>query len=137
MKIPRDGVRGSTSSGAHSRLARSNFAHFPDCQQLAGTGSSSRTTALSSGYHGKVMANTDFCRYDAARAKLAEIATKLDAASAAYPAGSTWTVATSLSHLAFWERRGLFQFKRWQGSGSIEAVRLDPQSAASIQAGSR
>ena len=79
------------------------------------------------------MANRDFCLdNDAARAELTEIAATLDAASVAYPVGSTWTVATSLCHLAFWDRRALFQLKRWQASGSIEAVRLDPQSVASI-----
>jgi hypothetical protein len=79
------------------------------------------------------MANTDLCLDNAAaRAELMEVATSLDAASAAYSVGSTWTVATSLCHLAFWDRRALFQLKRWQESGSIEAVRLDPQSVASI-----
>ena len=69
---------------------------------------------------------------DAARSELTEIAARLDAASAAYSVGSTWTVATSLCHLAFWDRRALFQLKRWKESGSIEAVRLDPESVASI-----
>jgi hypothetical protein len=85
------------------------------------------------GYHGSTMVKADLCLdNDAARAELTEIATRLDAASAAYSVGSTWTVATSLCHLAFWDRRVLSQLKRWQESGSIEAVRLDPQSVASI-----
>ena len=92
-----------------------------------------RTTAPSAGYHGRSMANTDLCLdNDAACAELTEIAARLDAASAAYSVGSTWTVATSFCHLAFWDLRALFELKRWQESGSIEAVRLDPQSVASI-----
>lgn len=79
------------------------------------------------------MANTDLCLdNDAARAELTEFAARLDAASAAYSVGSTWTVATSFCHLAFWDRRALFELKRWQESGSIEATPLDPQSVASI-----
>jgi hypothetical protein len=65
---------------------------------------------------------------DAARAELTEIAARLDTASAAY--GLTWTVATSPCHLA--SGIALFQPKRWQQSGRIEAVRLDPESVASI-----
>lgn len=79
------------------------------------------------------MAKSDFClENDAARAELSELAAKLDAASAARPVGSNWTVATVLCHLAFWDRRALSQLKRWQESGSIEATRPDPQSVASI-----
>ena len=79
------------------------------------------------------MAHTDLCLdNDAARTELTEIATSVHAASAACSVGSTWTVATSLCHLAFWDRRALFQLKSWQESRSIEAVRLDPQSVASI-----
>lgn len=76
---------------------------------------------------------TDLCLdNDAVRVELTEIAARLDTASAAYSVGLTWTVATSLCHLAFWDRRALFQLTRWQESGNIEAVRLDPQSVASI-----
>ena len=69
---------------------------------------------------------------DAARAELKEIANRLDAGSVTCSIGSTWTVATSLCHLAFWDQRALFQLKEWQKSGSVEAVRLDSQTVDSI-----
>jgi hypothetical protein len=93
---------------------------------------SSRRLHQPAGYHGSTIVKALCLDNDAARAELTEIATRLDAASAAYSVGLTWTVATSLCHLAFWDRRVLFQLERWQESGSIEAVRLDPQSVASI-----
>jgi len=69
---------------------------------------------------------------DAARAELKEIANRLDAGSVTCSIGSTWTVATSLCHLAFWDQRALFQLKEWQKGGSVEAVRLDSQTVDSI-----
>ena len=69
---------------------------------------------------------------DAARAELKEIANRLDAGSVTCSIGSTWTVATSLCHLAFWDQRALFQLKEWRKGGSVEAVRLDSQTVDSI-----
>jgi len=79
------------------------------------------------------MAMIDLCLdNDAARAELREIADRLDAGSVTCSIGTTWTVATSLCHLAFWDQRALFQLKQWQKSGSVDAVRLDSLTVDSI-----
>ena len=79
------------------------------------------------------MANVDLCLdNDASRAELKELADRLDAGSVTCSIDSTWTVATSLCHLAFWDQRAFFQLKQWQKSGSVEAVRLDSQTVDSI-----
>jgi len=64
--------------------------------------------------------------------ELKEIANRLDAGSVTCSIGSTWTVATTLCHLAFWDQRSLFQLKQWQKSRSFEAARLDSQTVDSI-----
>jgi hypothetical protein len=69
---------------------------------------------------------------DAARAELHELVNRLDVASSSYPVGSSWTIAASLCHLAFWDQRVLFLLKQWQRSGRVETPRLDSQSIDSI-----
>ncbi len=79
------------------------------------------------------MAHADVClENDVARAELTEIASTLDTGSLTFPLGSTWTIATSFCHVAFWDKRALFLLKHWQKSGSVEQVRLDSQSVDSI-----
>src|SRR5262249_18487279 len=83
--------------------------------------------------HESAMAMIDLCLdNDAARAELKQIADRLDAGSVTCSIGTTWTVATSLCHLAFWDQRALFQLKQWQKRGSVEAVRLNALTVDSI-----
>lgn len=80
------------------------------------------------------MTRTDICRENAeALAELKALAPMLDEADLARAVGS-WTVATSLCHVAFWDRRALAELSRWRTTGTAEAVRMDPRSVESINA---
>lgn len=69
---------------------------------------------------------------ESARMELKELVASLDEQSFGRMAGSSWTVSTTLCHLAFWDQRALFLLKTWENSGFIEPARPSPQSADSI-----
>jgi hypothetical protein len=69
---------------------------------------------------------------DTARAELAAFKNRLGLESYSYSVGSNWTIASSLCHLAFWDRRALLLLENWQRSGRVETSRLDSESVDSI-----
>jgi hypothetical protein len=69
---------------------------------------------------------------EAARAALTQLVNRLDENSYSYSIGPTWTIATTLVHLAFWDQRAFFLLKQWRGNERIEALRLDSLSVDSI-----
>jgi hypothetical protein len=69
---------------------------------------------------------------DAARRDLAQLVSELDGNSYSYSVNTTWTIATTLSHLAFWDQRVLFLLKHWRSGAQIETPRLDSASVNSI-----
>jgi len=69
---------------------------------------------------------------EAARAELAKLVNRLDAATCAFEVSPGWTIATTLCHLAFWDQRALFLLRQWQVSDIVEAPKLDPLSVNSI-----
>jgi DinB family protein len=69
---------------------------------------------------------------DATRQALAQLVSRLDKNSYSYFVSPTWTIATTLCHLAFWDQRALFLLKQWRADGRIETPRLDPPSVDSI-----
>ena len=84
-------------------------------------------------WYGRRMANRAFSlENDSTRAELSGLLSGLDAASLNRRIGSTWTIGTSLCHLAFWDQRALFQLKHWQKTGTVETAQLDSQSIDSI-----
>jgi len=92
-----------------------------------------KTGPFSWGYHKKTMADqTIKSENDAARQALTQLVSALDQNSGSYSVSPTWTIATTLCHLAFWDQRALFLLKKWQADGRIETPRLDPASVDSI-----
>jgi hypothetical protein len=69
---------------------------------------------------------------DAAREELKELGNRLDPEAYSYSMGSSWTLASSLCHLAFWDRRALFLLEQWEQSGTVETTRLESRSVDSI-----
>jgi len=69
---------------------------------------------------------------EAARSELSELIACLDERSFGRPVGSEWTIATSLCHLAFWDRRVLFLLREWERTGCVDTSRLGSQSIDSI-----
>jgi hypothetical protein len=69
---------------------------------------------------------------DAARAELRALENRLDVNCYCYVVGSSWTIASSVCHLAFWDQRALFLLMQYQKSGKVETSRLDSESVDSI-----
>jgi uncharacterized damage-inducible protein DinB len=66
-----------------------------------------------------------------ARERLQRVVYQLSDTDLARPVGDEWTVATTLAHLAFWDRRHLALLQRWQRAGVAQA----PSDSESINAG--
>lgn len=69
---------------------------------------------------------------ETARMELSEFIARLDERSFIFAVGSSWTIATSLCHLAFWDQRVLFLLRELESSGQLETSRLSSQSVDSI-----
>jgi len=67
-----------------------------------------------------------------AHRELSELIARIDGRSFKYQIGSSWTVASTLCHLAFWDRRVLSLLREWGTSGKVEALKLDSRSIDSI-----
>lgn len=68
----------------------------------------------------------------ASRQALCELVRTLSEDSYRCPISLNWTVATTLCHLSFWDRRALFLLKSWASGGPTEIPKLDAPSVDSI-----
>jgi hypothetical protein len=68
----------------------------------------------------------------ASRQALAELVSTLSEDSYHCPVGPHWTVATTLCHLSFWDRRALSLMKFWASGAAIEMPKLDAPAIESI-----
>lgn len=62
---------------------------------------------------------------EAERARLRALIARLSESDLTRPVGHGWTVAVTLAHLAFWDRRNLATIEEWQRSG-VRVVPVDP-----------
>jgi hypothetical protein len=61
--------------------------------------------------------NTLTAQNDDARERLASLIARLSDDELRHPLDGGWTVAASLAHLAFWDRRALYLLERWEREG--------------------
>jgi hypothetical protein len=55
---------------------------------------------------------------DASRERLESLVRRCSDAQLAHPLSAGWTVASVLSHIAFWDERVRILFERWQATGT-------------------
>jgi DinB superfamily len=60
-----------------------------------------------------------------ARKRLRALAEQISDEQLGQPAGTGWTVAAILAHLAFWDYRAAALVKRWQASAQVEPSYMD------------
>ena len=70
-----------------------------------------------------------FQRNRAATARLRALTARLTDTELQHPVGEHWTVAITLAHLAFWDRRASYVLEMTQREGKVTAPAIDMQMA--------
>lgn len=63
----------------------------------------------------------------AERERLAAVVGRLSDEDLARPLSDGWTVGVALAHIAFWDRLGLAQLRRWEQDGTISTRPMESQ----------
>ena len=59
------------------------------------------------------------------RERLVSLVSRLTDEELSLPLGDGWTIAVALAHLAFWDQRSLFLFRKWKKTGVAEPSPID------------